>query len=371
MRAWLRHKWLRFHYHSHFHPHTLPVLLLLAFAVGTAYAGSIAGASLTLTDPRPAQGGVSYQLAFSVESTTPIQSFQAEVCTTNIGPCTTPGSFSAAAATFAGQPSGFGDSAGWLNDSTTGSLRLKKPTNLAPPAGSQSVSFDNVTNPDPEGTYYVRLTSYSDAAYTNAIDSSTIALLVTRAVTVTVTVDPSLSFNVSGIPPSTVYKGALATSDRCVDTASSITFGTSGQPLAPNTDYDCAQTLTASTNASSGYQVTVMGVVPGDDLINTANNTISVPDWSATNSNPAATPGSPAELFGYTTNDGQLTGVPDRFTASDNLFAGLTTAADEVAYANTPVASRAVNVAWRLRFTFYSNPGTYQGRVIYTCTSTF
>lgn len=218
----------------------------------------------------------------------------------------------------------------------------------------------------------MRLTTYSDDNYTVGVDTVTIAFSINQAVTVTVTVDPALTFNVAGVPTSTVYKGSLATSDRCIDTSNSITFGTSTRPLSADTDYDCAQTLITSTNGSNGYQVTVSGVVPGNDLINTANNTVAVQDWIGTNSTPAATPsGTGAELFGYTTSSSGLSGAPNRFTAADNLFAGLTSAADEVAYASVPVADDAVNVGYRLRFQLFSPPGTYAGRVIYTCTATF
>jgi hypothetical protein len=190
-------------------------------------------------------------------------------------------------------------------------------------------------------------------------------------VTINVTVDPSLSFSVTGVPPSTVYKGSLATSDRCVNAPTSINFGTSSMELAPDTDYDCAQTLTTSTNGSGGYQVTVTGVVPGDDLVNAANSTIAVEDWTGTNPTPSPTPSGVAELFGYTTADPTLSGVADRFTQADNLFAGLRAIPDEVAYSATTADNDAVNVGWRLRFTFFSSPGTYEGKVVYTCTSVF
>ncbi|HEX7260170.1 MAG TPA: hypothetical protein VF272_04545 [Candidatus Saccharimonadia bacterium] len=355
----------------------LHAVIALFFAVGAskvlwmatiAYAGSLSSATILLSDPRPAQNGTTYTFNFSVASTTVLKAFRAQMCTTPSGSCTTPAGFSGSFALLASQPTGFGDGSGWVSDPVTGSLQMVKAGNVAAPSGSQQIIFSNVTNPASEGTYYMRLTSYSDATYATDVDNGTVALTIVSGITVSATVDPTLNFSVSGIPASTVYKGALNTSDRCVDSATSISFGTPLLPLSPDTNYDCGQTLTTSTNGNGGYQVTVNTIDPGNTL---KNGPSSLPDWTGTNASPTATPGGTAEIFAYTTSDSSLSGSANRFSTSDNLFAGLSNTPAEVAYHTTTVANDTVNVAYRLRFTFLSAAGTYTGKVIYTCTATF
>ncbi len=352
-------------------------VIALAFAIGAskvlwmatvAYAGSLSTASIQLSDPRPAQSGTTYTLNFTVGSSTLLKSFRAQMCTTQSGGCTTPAGFSAASATLANQPTGFGDSSGWSSDPVTGSLQMVKAGNTATPSGNQEISFSSVTNPANEATYFMRLTTYSDANYTDSVDSGVVALVIVPGITVSATVDPTLNFAVTGLPVSTIYKGALSTADRCINSATSITFGSPLQPLAPNTDYDCGQSLTTSTNGIGGYQVTVHTVDPGSTM---KNGPSSIPDWMGTNASPAATPAGSNELFAYTTNDSSLSGTANRFSNSDNLFAGLSNTPAEVAYNTSTIANDTVNVAYRLRFTFLSAAGTYTGKVVYTCTATF
>ncbi len=246
---------------------TIVVLLVLVaskllWVSASAAAGAISSASVSLSDTQPTESNVSYSYSFTVGSSTVLKAFRAQMCTTSSGSCVAPTGFSASAATLASQPVGYGDSSGWTNDSVTSSLQIKNSSNVAAPTGSQQIVFSNVTNPTNPGTYFVRLTTYSDDTYTTEVDSATIAYVIVVAVTVSLTIDPTLTFNVTGTPASTIYKGALSTASLCNDTATSVTFGSAIQPLSPNTDYDCAQTLTTSTNAGSGYQVTIKSLPP-------------------------------------------------------------------------------------------------------------
>jgi hypothetical protein len=333
-------------------------------------AAAITNAQVAISDPRPGAGAVTYQFNFTVTSTTVLRAFSAEVCESTSGACVTPAGFSAATATLASQPSNFGDAVGWQDDSITGAARFKKAANATAPSGLQSVTFTNITNPTDQGAYIVKLKTYSDDAYSAPVDQASVVFAVVPGVQISAVVDPTLSFSVTGVPPSTPYKGSLTTSDRCVNSSNVVKFGTSGMPLLADTDYDCAQTLTTSTNGQGGYQVTVTGNVPGDDLRHTGDPNFTIQDWLGTNSAPTIPTGAD-ELFAYTTNDSTLSGTPDRFTVADELFAGLDGNAGEVAYANAPVSADSVNVGYRLRFYGYTEAGTYTGTVTYTCTATF
>lgn len=366
----------RIHSRLHLHWHKIETafvtLIWVIIAASPAKAASITNAQVQLSDVRPQQPNVTYDFSFTLNSASVIKSFQAQSCTTAASTCTTPSGFTSALAGLTTQPSGFGAASGWVNDSTAGSLRVKNSSNATTPATNQTISFGGITNPTNPGSYYLRLAAYSDDNYTNLTDEAAITINITPAVTLSLTVDPTITFDVSGLPSSTVYKGSLATSDRCQDSSNAITFGTNTLPLSSDVDYDCAQQLTTSTNGQSGYEVTVNGVVPGNDFINTSNPTITIADWTGTNDTPSPTPTSgQAELFGYTTNASTLSGSPDRFSLSDNLFAALSDSPAQVAHSAGSVANDQVNVAYRLRFHVLSPSGSFQAKVVYTCLPTF
>jgi hypothetical protein len=335
-----------------------------------ARAAAITSAQVVLSDPRPGQTGVNYGFSFTLGSSTVLRSFAAEVCTDVSGPCITPTGFSASGSVLSSQPAGFGDPSGWVSDSTAGALRFNNSSNLMSPSGSQTAVFTGITNPDLAGAFTIRLTTYSDDSYASPVDQANIVFAIVPGVQVTAVVDPTLSFSVTGVPALTPYKGSLSTSDRCTDSSNSIKFGSTSLPLQADTDYDCAQTLTTSTNGQGGYQVTLTSAVPGDTLRHTGNPSLTIPNWVGTNLAPTI-PAGVDEVFAYTTNDSTLSGVPDRFTAADDLFAGVESSPGEVAYANAPVAGDSVNVGYRLRFYGYTEAGTYTGTVTYTCTATF
>ncbi len=359
-------------YPVRFHAAVVLLLVIVASRVlwvsAIASAGSLSNSSVSVSDTQPAQTNVTYSFSFTVSGATVLKSFRAQVCTTSSGSCVTPLGFSAASSTLASQPVGYGDTSGWVNDPVTGSLQIKKTANVAGPSGSQQIVFSNVTNPTNAATYFVRLTTYSDDTYTSVVDTANVAYVVLAAVTVSLTVDPTLTFSVTGLPASTVYKGSLSTSSVCNDTATAITFGAPLSPLSADTNYDCGQTLTTSTNAGSGYQVTLKTLTSGNVL---KNGTASIANWTGTNTTPTATPSGQNELFGYTTSDARLSGVANRFTVADNLFAGVTTTDEQIAHSGVSVANDGINVGYRLRFTVFSAAGSYTGKVVYTCTPTF
>jgi hypothetical protein len=358
---------------SHLHAFTVMLPLLVAFCVtgsaGIALAGTLTSSSVTLNDTTPSGTNVEYDFDFTVESSTVLHAFSAQVCTTPDGVCITPSGFSAGSAVMTNQPTGYGDSSGWADDSTTGAFRTNNLANASAPSGTQQIDFTNAGNPSGSGPYYVRITTYSDSSYSTVVDSVTVPFVIVSGVRVGLIVQPTLSFDVAGVPASTVYKGALSTSANCVDTPNSITYDTNPAPLNPDTNYDCAQTLTTSTDNATGYEVTVYSPASGNTLANTSNSS-TIANWTGTNASPSATPAS-TELFGYTTNNALLNGTANRFTVADNRFAGLTQTAEEVVQADNAVANDAYNVGYRLQFTTASQGGTYAGQVVYTCTPTF
>src|SRR5438132_941991 len=164
------------------HLYKLPLLVvssillltgLLPFLIpAEASAAQITVRKLTMSSGSNASSNATttYTLNFTVPTTgTVVKSFSADACTTAVGSCTIPTGFSVSSSTIS-QPTNLGDAAGWtVNTATAGSLRLAKAGDVATPTGSQTVVFNNVQNPTTaNSTFYLRMTTYSDATWTTS-----------------------------------------------------------------------------------------------------------------------------------------------------------------------------------------------------------
>lgn len=355
---------------------SIGLLTLNSFSAAFAV-GGLTNASATLSDPRPdaPAASVTYSLSWKASTSATLNCFTYRWSTSHdSGQGSTPTGFANTGATngtFTNLTAG-----NWtIDNSVSGTVKETYATGASVSSGTQvTTPIQALTNPTsaPGGTFYIEISTYSNAACTTLVDTTIVGFVTVPSVLVSATIDSTLSFAVTGIPSSTSYKGAFSTADRCADTATAITYGSPSQPLSSDTNYDCAQTLTTSTNSNGGYQVTVQGKQASGDflaLISDASKTIT--NSTGTNSSPAATAATPAETFGYTTNDTTLSGVANRFTTADDLFAGLTTTPGEVAYNATAIANDATNIGYRLKFTGTTEAGTYRGTLVYTCTPVF
>jgi hypothetical protein len=103
------------------------------------------------------------------------------------------------------------------------------------PSGSQTVGFSNVTNPSaPNSTFFMRITTYSDSAWTTSIDTGVVATSTAGQITVTASVDQALTFTLA---TATIPLGTITTSTTGSGTSS----------------------MTASTNGSTGYSIAYSG----------------------------------------------------------------------------------------------------------------
>ena len=220
------------------------VILVASSFSNIASAAQITARKVTIGSS-VASASTTYVFNFTVPSSTVIKSVGFAACTTPSGACTPASGFSASSSTLTSQPANLGDASGWtVNTSTAGELRLSKSANVAAPTGSQTVSFSSVTNPSAtNSTFFLRITTYSDATWTTPIDTGTVASSTAGAITVTASVDETLSFTLAS---ATVALGTLSTSATGSGTSS----------------------MTASTNASSGYSI----VITGSTLTSGGNN---------------------------------------------------------------------------------------------------
>lgn len=144
--------------------------------------------------------------------------------------------------------SGSGNASQDLTDFVIGSTR--KLINPAPATSSHTYGeFDSGT-----ADAYSVVVEHLDSSDT-VVDSTTIKVGLTEAVRVTATVDPSISFTVTGVTAdSGDYCGVTRTASSPDTTATTVPFGS----LSLSSFNDAVHQLSCVTNAASGYSVTVI-----------------------------------------------------------------------------------------------------------------
>src|ERR1035437_2172256 len=168
-------------------------------------AGQLGTRSLTMTTAQPSIS-TTYKFTFTVVATGTVQSLKFQVCTTAVGTClgtagtTVPNVTSAA---FAAQNNwqgavNFAAAAG-SNDCVASSTIIcaTRSSATVQTATARDISFSGITNLSTVNTsFYARITTYSDAAYTvgNIQDTGTTAGAVTQTLKVTAAVAELLQF---------------------------------------------------------------------------------------------------------------------------------------------------------------------------------
>lgn len=234
--------------------------------VSPAFAAQITGRTLTLQEGVAGFGGstpgeaVNHKFDFTIPSGTAIGSILFEYCTSaSVDTCVLPTGVDTDSATL-GTTSGWATGASLVTGSP--SAGLGKPylsKAAASGAGAVSVILQGVDNPTAANeTFFVRISTYvaTDATGT-PIDEGTVAASTAEPIILTGTMPESLIFCTGG----TVTLNCLST------TTASINFDQLFSPLDTAT---ATSQMAASTNASSGYVITVNG-----DTLTSGGNTIA------------------------------------------------------------------------------------------------
>lgn len=215
-------------------------------------ASQITNRKLTLSNSLGNASGVTYAFSTTTAlptSTTPIKSVAIKFCESLADGCiSAPSGFSSSTSTLASQPTGLGATSGWTVDATTASaLRIVNASNSTNPSGNVQISWSGVHNPTAKNTtFYAIVTTYSNADWTGAIDSGSLALSTSESVQVTLTVDETLTFctgtSITGQNCGTISGNTVSLGRGSISATSS---GTS--------------VMSAATNGSTGYSITVNG----------------------------------------------------------------------------------------------------------------
>ena len=181
-------------------------------------------------------------------------------------------------------------------------------------------------------------------------DTGTISvdIIADDQVVVTATVDPSITFAISD---NTIGFGSLSASDDRFATGD--TLGNSSSTVA--------HTLSAGTNATSGYVMYMLG-----GTLTSGLNTITAPAGPG-----ATTVGS--EQFGLNLTASGGTGVVDTQygTASQYGFGSTSSTQDNIASATGPTATTTYNATYVGNIAAVTEAGAYATTLTYTATATY
>ena len=225
-----------------------------AFLSTTVSAAQISNRSITLqagtTDGGSMPGGVvKHLITFTLPSTSAIGSIKFTYCMLAAGACVTPTGLVTTAATLSSQ----NGATGFTMVNTTNGAPYITRTSSAPASQSVSYQLSNVTNPTTTNqTFFVRITSYASTDTTGAAtDSGVVAAATATQIVLTGTMPESLVF----------CAGATIGLTNSVPDCTTASLGaiSFNQLFTPTDTAIAFSQMAASTNAGSGYSITVNG----------------------------------------------------------------------------------------------------------------
>jgi hypothetical protein len=211
----------------------LVVTLINLLLTATVTAAQISNRSLSASTGI-AGATTNFTFTFTPDSTTQIQSIKFNACTTPLGVCTAPAGINLSAGSI-GQ-SGFQGVTSFVKDtSTTGCttapvLCLSRTDTTAQTITAHTITVTGGTNQNgtncsgaPNCTYFVRMLTFSDTAYTTQVDYGTVAGSTTQPFEVNATIQEALTFCIGA----TIIDDATTTPPDCSTiSGSSLNLGT-------------------------------------------------------------------------------------------------------------------------------------------------
>ena len=238
------------------------------------------------------------------------------------------------------------------------------------PAGVHNISFINskIENPAGEGSKIIRV-------LWGASDSGDTRVAIINHVTLTASVDTTLTFTITGVAFNQSVNGDVSTTTATGTTATLMPFGV----LASGSPKILAQDLSVTTNARNGFVVTV---IQNQNLLSSTGADINLFKDGSANVAPTAWTAPLATLgtentyghYGITSEDSDLNG--DEFGTA--LYAGnFGTTTREVFSHNGPADGVApdiglTRVGIKIGVSSLQEAGNdYTNQLIYVCTPTF
>jgi hypothetical protein len=310
-------------------------------------AANLTSGSVSLSDSRPSETGVTYTFDWSNVTTTTIKCIEIEFATTTEGG-TAPADLSLASVSANSSSTYVSGLNTWTKGGSSGLVTFTNETGAT--GGSGTVVLDDVVNGSVAETgYYAIFNTYGNAdCSTDLVDSGTVMFVYTDGQAVSMTVEPSLTFTVSAVGVGETVNGVPTTA---ASTDGTIPLGT----VTTETNAVVAHDLSVGTNGAGGYTVHIRytGAL--------AFGSEEITDHTGANADPTDFPGAGVEAFGYTTDS----------EFSSNKWAGFTTSNESVATAASGPASENFMVGYQAGISSTTASGNYTTTVILTATPTY
>jgi hypothetical protein len=340
---------------------------LVAYPAVPVLAANLSAASVALSDPEPTAPATSVTYSFTGSNVTSaaINCVQVIIATTATGTTAPTGFDGSSAAVAAGQSTLVNSSSsGWSLAASGAANNIFSYTNSSgvTPSTLTSATFvlTNLTNSTTADTaYYFRLNTYANTNCSSSpVDSAITQFINSNGSTLSLAVDPTLSFTVNGVNSGTGCDGTTTTG---TSTSTTIPFGT----VTPAANAIVCQDLQAATNATSGYTIYMRYTAKPTSFSST------IPDAPGSNASPAAFPSPGTAAYGYSTDDATLSttyGAANRFTSPSQKWAAATTSNAEIAYEPAGVTTTDYHIAHQVGIATNTPAGAYSTTIIYTCT---
>jgi len=301
-------------------------------------------ASATLSTNAPGPATATYTLSFKLGATDTIGSISAQACDQASGSCTQSGNASG----FSGSSDVFGSTtlpgSSWATTTNATALKAHNASGAAGNTSTQyNISWTGVTNPTaPNATWFLQVTLYSDTGFATPVETGVMAISTAGQITVTATVNQSLTFTLA---TATAGLGVLSTA-----TTSSAT-----------------STMSAATNALNGYVITVNGsTLAGPSTITALTSatpaSVNTPQFGL-NLVANTTPSVGSNVSG----SGSGTAASGYNTANSYKFV----TGNTVASAGGATNSNTFTVSYIADIDSSIAPGSYSTVLTYICTPTF
>ncbi|HEX7260069.1 MAG TPA: hypothetical protein VF272_04030, partial [Candidatus Saccharimonadia bacterium] len=240
-----------------------------------------------------------------------------------------------------------------------GRIQIANTSNTGSPSAGSTVNFNTITNPSISGnnqnTFYIRVVTYSDDAWTTPIDSGAVAGSVTNQIQVTASVDETLNFC------------AFQTGTTCANgTGTTVALGT----LSSSTATSSTSKLVAGTNATSGYVIQYTGAT-----LTSGGNTITATGTAGATSSTGSSQfginlvANTAPTVGSAPSGG--TGAASTNYATSNTFSFVPSTLTQVAAAAAASADTLFTVSYLANIPANQTAGAYSTTLTYICTATF
>ena len=209
-------------------------------------------------------GDTTHTFAFDNATAGTVLSIRFDYCTTAFGVCTAPTSIEVETGTAITVQTHEGSTPATpftINaaSSDSNTLDLTRASGAAFGAGTSGnlvFAFDDIRNTNTTGTFFVRVTTYSDTAWTTAVDDGIITGAITTGIAITARVAETLGFSTTADDA-----GDPAETAACVPLTGTgaLAIGDANNTLAIATAYDEFSAFRLFTNAGNGAVVSYRG----------------------------------------------------------------------------------------------------------------